>query len=462
MTRFDGTEAPHDIQDILSEIFDDSARGLIENGNDLLQSGQSRAVVWVEPDDETQMADVFSMASEHAWKVAIVGAGTQLAAGRPGESVDVVVRTSRMNRVLEFAPGDLVVTVQPGVRLEDLQAVLAGEGKMLPLDPWVNEKATIGGIAASGISGPRRALYGTVRDMAIGLRVVYPDGQVIRTGGKVVKNVAGYDLTKLFIGSYGTLGAMSELTFKLRPAPLHRETVLLYGTLEQITRVQRRLLTSVLIPSRAEAIYREAEWVLAVDCDENETSARYQTDQLFTLAKSEGMSCDVRRGDDADNWWTHARRLAFDASLVVRVSVPPTEWAVLADTVSQLAQRLKERHEAGAKREFLADDLTMRYGEMVDRREPFDIIHTFGVTVGVGRIFLTGISEQEGVDTVAKLYESTKRRGGTAVVERADYGIRQRIDELRDVAATRGLFQRIKQQIDPGCVLREGIHAGGI
>ncbi len=462
MTRFDGSVGPDEIQNSLSKVCDVGAFGLIETGNDILHNGQSEPVVWTEPTDEEQMADVLRMASEYGWRVGLVGAGTQMATGRLGEPVDVVVRTSRMNRILEFAPADLVVTVQPGVTLDALQAVLAEEGKMLPLDPWVRETATIGGISASGMSGPLRALYGTVRDMAIGLRVVYPDGTMIRTGGKVVKNVAGYDMTKLFIGSYGTLGAMSELTFKLRPLPLHRETVLLYGTAEQIGRVQHRLLTSVLIPSRAEAMYARSEWTLAVDCDENETSAHYQTGELLALAKSEGMSFDVRTGVDADAWWEDVRSSVVDADLVVRVSVPPTEWPSLADTLTRLTTRLLERHDdAGDGRVFPGHHI-MRNGEMVNNRQLFDVCHSFGVTVGVGRMFLNGLSDQESVDVVVKLREATKRRRGTAVIERAAYSVRQRIDPFGDTFAMNPLFQRIKQQIDPGRVLRKGIYAGGI
>lgn len=145
------------------------------------------------------------------------GAGTKLDWGAPPRSVDVVVDTARLDRVVEHAAGDLVVVVQAGVRLEALQEVLAGAGQRLALDPPLS--GTVGGMIATGLSGPRRLLHGGVRDQILGATLVRADGTVSRSGGKVVKNVAGYDLAKLACGSYGTLGLVTEAAFRLHPIP---------------------------------------------------------------------------------------------------------------------------------------------------------------------------------------------------------------------------------------------------
>ncbi|MBX5437771.1 MAG: FAD-binding oxidoreductase, partial [Alicyclobacillaceae bacterium] len=243
------------VVDALADVCDADQIRVVEDAGCVLHNGQHSPVAWVEPQDEHQVADILRLAHASGWTVLPVGAGTQLTGGRCGGPIDIVLSTSRLNRLVEHSPADLVASVQAGVGWSALQSQLAAGGNMLPVDPWLPLSATIGGIAATGVSGPRRALYGTLRDMAIGLRVVCPDGRVVRTGAKVVKNVAGYDLTKLFIGSRGTLGVITELTFKLRPMPLHRETVVLAGDLSALDGIRRLLMASALVPARAEALW---------------------------------------------------------------------------------------------------------------------------------------------------------------------------------------------------------------
>jgi glycolate dehydrogenase FAD-binding subunit len=138
-------------------------------------------------------------------------------------SCDLIVDTRRLDQVIEHAAGDLVVTVQPGVRLDDLQGKLAAEGQRLALDPAGG--GTIGGVLATNVAGPLRFRFGAPRDLLIGITVVLANGTVARSGGKVVKNVAGYDLGKLFAGSHGTLGLITQATFRLHPCPAASATV---------------------------------------------------------------------------------------------------------------------------------------------------------------------------------------------------------------------------------------------
>ena len=145
------------------------------------------------------------------------GAGTGLSWGRPPSSCDLVVDMRSMNRVIEHAAGDLVAQVQAGATIGQLNAVLAGAGQQLALD--APQDATVGGVIATGTTGPRRFRYGAPRDLLIGVTAVRADGVVARSGGKVVKNVAGYDLGKLLAGSQGTLGLITEATFRLHPVP---------------------------------------------------------------------------------------------------------------------------------------------------------------------------------------------------------------------------------------------------
>jgi glycolate oxidase FAD binding subunit len=150
------------------------------------------------------------------------GSGSRLHWGNAPARCDLVIDTRRLDQVLEHAAGDLVVQVQTGVALDDLATVLASAGQRLALDPpasGANGVGTVGGVLATNSAGPLRYRFGAPRDLLIGITVVRPDGVVARSGGKVVKNVAGYDLGKLFAGSYGTLGLITEATFRLHPLP---------------------------------------------------------------------------------------------------------------------------------------------------------------------------------------------------------------------------------------------------
>jgi glycolate dehydrogenase FAD-binding subunit len=169
-------------------------------------------------DSEAAVADFVRRCGERGQPVHAIGSGTKLLHGPTAPADAETVSLRGLDRITSHEPGDLVVTVQCGARLTDLQEKLAAHGQWLPLDPPYAE-ATIGGILATNSSGPRRFGYGTMRDHLIGLRVVDGRGVVTRSGGRVVKNVTGYDLHKLHIGAFGTLGIMTEANFKVRPLP---------------------------------------------------------------------------------------------------------------------------------------------------------------------------------------------------------------------------------------------------
>ncbi|GLW21482.1 FAD-linked oxidase [Microbispora amethystogenes] len=180
---------------------------------------------WVTlPESAEEIAAVLRACAAHDLAAVATGARTKLHWGAPPERCDVLVELSRMDRVLEHTPGDLVVRVQAGVTTEALADALAAENQELALDVPV-PGTTVGGLLATGIAGPRAFRHGTARDLLIGITVVLADGTIARSGGKVVKNVAGYDLGKLFTGSYGTLGVIADATFRLRPLPAARAWV---------------------------------------------------------------------------------------------------------------------------------------------------------------------------------------------------------------------------------------------
>ncbi|MEZ7129975.1 FAD-binding oxidoreductase [Nonomuraea sp. AD125B] len=220
---------------------------------------------WVAlPENVEEVAAVLRACAERDLAVVPAGGGTKLHWGAPPERCDVRLDLSRLDKVLEHAAGDLVVRAQAGVTMGALAAALADEGQELAVD--APEDATVGGTLATGAAGPRAFRYGTPRDLLIGVTVVLADGTIARSGGKVVKNVAGYDLGKLFTGSYGTLGVIAEATFRLHPLPAARRWVCAEVEAADLPGIAAALAASQAEPSAAEVERPEpdARPVLAV------------------------------------------------------------------------------------------------------------------------------------------------------------------------------------------------------
>jgi glycolate oxidase FAD binding subunit len=177
------------------------------------------------PHSAEELARLLHQAAASGQAVVPVGGGRLLGMGDPLERFDLALETRRLDRVLEVSQADLVVTLEAGITLEALNAELAKVGQQLPLDPFGGPGHTIGGLLATGLSGPLRLRYGSARDNLIGLRVALPDGKLARSGGKVVKNVSGYDMNKLHLGALGALGVIVEASFKVYPLPLHEVTL---------------------------------------------------------------------------------------------------------------------------------------------------------------------------------------------------------------------------------------------
>ncbi len=179
----------------------------------------------VTPGSAEEVTAIIALANQRGWCVAPHGGGAQQAIGNIPERIDVLLRTSRLTQVEHHDPGDLTIGVGAGMTLGELDRIVAEHGQMLPMDVLENDTRTVGGLLATAAQGPMRFACGTVRDHCIGIRFVAGDARRVKGGGRVVKNVAGYDLMKLLIGSYGTLGVITSASFKLAPRP--RQTVTL-------------------------------------------------------------------------------------------------------------------------------------------------------------------------------------------------------------------------------------------
>lgn len=202
----------------------------------------------VTPHTAAEMSDAIRSLAADGAAFALLGGGTELALGNAPRALDTLVRTTGLDRVVEYAPEDQTITVEAGITFAELDRVLAEHGQMLPLDVPDRHRATVGGAIAANTSGRRRLRYGTVRDLIVGVGIVRPDGTPARGGGKVVKNVAGFDLPKLMVGSLGTLGAITRATFRLYPLPEARAALRI--DVESTAVLDR--LTALLVHERLE------------------------------------------------------------------------------------------------------------------------------------------------------------------------------------------------------------------
>ena len=245
-------------------------------------------MITVEPGSGEEIGEILKLASSERWTVMPAGGMTWIES-----TANLIVRTSRLNQIIDHEPADLVAIAQAGVTLTDFNAKLAENGQWLPLDPPDNGRATLGGVVATGIGGPQQFGYGRPRGSVIGMRVALADGTMIKAGGRVVKNVAGYDLCKLFTGSYGSLGIITELNFKLRPRPAREATVMATGAVEELRQSARTILEARLFPVASEIVND----VLLVRFAGNEKTVAFQIEQALKLLTNGEVVMD-----DAELW----------------------------------------------------------------------------------------------------------------------------------------------------------------
>ena len=298
------------------EIGVDEQRGLSVDG--LLPSTVMR------PEDAEDAARGLRLCDLAPAAVVVWGGGTQMRLGTPPRRYDVACSTERMTRLLEYEPADLTCRVEAGMRLRDLQATLREQGQRLPLDPPHPERATVGGMVAANSNGLSRGRYGTVRDWVIGIAVAYPSGKVARAGGKVVKNVAGYDLMKLHIGALGTLGVVAEVNFKVQARPEMEATLVAqFEAPAPALEVGLKLAHQYLAP--ATAIVQDGaggRWDLALKLEGYAREVQAAKDQAVRFVRDAGGAAEDAETppgfwDVARDWSTPA-----DDDVVLRAIVP--------------------------------------------------------------------------------------------------------------------------------------------
>ncbi|HUF13468.1 MAG TPA: FAD-binding oxidoreductase [Longimicrobiales bacterium] len=400
-------------------------RGLA--GGDAVRSGRDDDAVHevapgvvVMPDGSDACAAVLAACSEEEWTVEIGGGRTARSAGRPVSRIDVLLSTARIRGVTEYEPDDLTIGVAGGTQIGDVRARVAAARQRLPLDP-TSARASVGGVLARGAAGPMRRSWATPRRQVLGIELVTGDGRVLSVGGRVVKNVAGYDLNKLIVGSAGTLGVITRVHLRLLPLPRSSATLVLEGSTRNVlTAAARELLEAPVEPVALELI--GSRWRLIALYEGAAETVAAGIDAANGVATRAGAS--IGREDDA------LERLAAaeaGAPLVIRVADLPSR---LEGTLA-IAQGI-----AGT-----SGTIAAHAGD------------------GIARVMPRGGSTAPGAAAIAAAIEEARAgmKGGTVIIERGTTELLRLVDPWGGVPeSTLRLTRELKRQFDPAGILQHG------
>jgi glycolate oxidase FAD binding subunit len=309
------------------------------------------------------------------------GGGTKLGWGRVTPEPDLVLETAGLDRIVEHNAGDLTAVLQAGVHLADAQASFAAEGQMLAIDPPIAEErgdpATVGGVVATADSGPLRHRYGGIRDLVVGITVALSDGTLAHSGGRVIKNVAGYDLAKLFSGSFGTLGLVVEVAVRLHPRPPASMTVAAYGNdAAVVSKAAAAVSHASLEADCLDVAWEQGTGAVLVRFSGGQPRAR--ATQARDLLSRSGLDPDPFIEDDEEVWTRQRARQRSGSGAVVRVSGLQTGLGRVLQATTALSGSLVGRAGQGLSWVRLPDappdDLVAAVEDLRKRLQPFPCV----------------------------------------------------------------------------------------
>jgi glycolate oxidase FAD binding subunit len=430
------TSAPTDTAQNIA-TFEAAARAIAGAENVRAATNDDRVIgvqpqLAVSPGNEQQLAQLLKAADETGLAVIPRGGGTKLAWGNPPQRADIVLSTARLNAIVEHAHSDLTVTVEAGCTLERLAETLAKENQRLALDVLWPSHATIGGILSTNDSGALRLRFGSLRDLLIGITIALPDGTLAKSGGKVVKNVAGYDLPKLVTGALGTLGVITQATFRLHPTPKESRTV---SCLARDARDAQRLIIAIqdskLAHSALQIRFVEStEPQIDVLFEATEAGCAAQAEQLKTVFAPTAVIASAPVIWNARQDLYSQATASPDTAALAKISVLPTQIADTYEVLTKLAETNRVRFSA--------------------------VFHA----IGIGTLFVEGAP----TDLAALLHNlrgKIESLGGSLVIT-------DRPDAMPSLDAWGGagdaveLMRAVKQQFDPKATLNPGRFVGGI
>jgi len=424
----------------------------------------------------------------HRSRLAVVpwGSGTKMAMGNPPERVDLVVCTARMNHMLDVDTANLTITVEAGVKLRDVQARLATEddrcylpledlkteagdfvcsdrshsGCFLPLDPPFGEKATIGGIVATNSSGPRRLLYGLPRDLLLGVRFVSLRGEIIGAGGKTVKNVSGYDISKLMIGSLGSLGILCEMTLRLLPLPEKMETMILgFDSFSDASAFAGAVLATKLLPAALEVAERSVPEAMDFRFPSDLPAGPYVV--MVALEAFEEAVSRMRKELEI-----MGRQFKTSGHRIVEENMHRLFWLALGELQATLLKRapglvaLQLNYPLSAWK-----TLFELAGHTLSRHE---LKHTLLCHAGAGVSLINILPEGSGsqrealAEGVKELSAACRKAGGNMVVQRAPTDLKAVLPVWGEPGPDIFLMKRIRSELDPHNLMNPGRFTVGL
>jgi glycolate oxidase FAD binding subunit len=380
----------------------------------------------LEPRSADEAATVMRLASENGWRVECAGNGTQMYGNRRTRA-DIVISTRVLNHIVEYEPADLVIGVQAGMTLHALQREVQRNRQFLAQDPPAHAESTIGSLIATSRSGPLRYAHGTMRDHVLGLQVVTADGRVLNVGGRVVKNVAGYDLVRLLVGSGGTLGLISAAYLRLKPLPHTDHTIIIAAAdpapLLEITRfiVEMHLEAQAieLLGPSAEA----APWQLQVRLAGNHESV--VDARARVTAKASELSSQLKDGSVND--WEALQEIELAAHTTIRLADLPTRIELMLQAAQKITGKIAARSRIVAH---AAD--------------------------GIVRVLLGESSAEETAFAIGEARALVVGGKGTVIVHSGNAELMRRVDAFGATGAQLKLMANIKSIFDPAGILAPG------
>jgi len=379
------------------------------------------------PDSEESLAAALAWAADNLAQVVPRGGGTKQMWANLPQRIDLVLSLARLNRILEHAWEDMTVTVQAGCTVESLRKHLALHGQRLAVDALFSSRATVGGIVACNDSGPLRLRFGSIRDLIIGATMVLPNGTIARSGGKVVKNVAGYDLPKLLTGSMGTLGVLAEATFRVHPLPRASRTLTFAFTdVGAANRFILDVLASSLVPAALQLRYDpSAPPRVDVLLEGIEAGVDAQSASLLKLASA------ARAEESSANTWASGETLfspAAATSAVLKCSVLPSQIHVVGDAL-------------GAS---------------------FASFRSVTQATGIGLVRVAEASLAALMASSAHFASAVREAGGTVTILDAPLEWKKSVDVFGAPTDSHPLMFRVKRHFDPHGILNAHRFVGGI
>jgi glycolate oxidase FAD binding subunit len=385
-----------------------------------------------EPETGQDLASLLETANREGLAVAPVGGGTHAGVGNNPSRLDWIVSTRKLSQVISYEPPDMTLSVEAGARLGDVQAILAEKGQGLPIEVSDPAHATIGGILATALYGPKRLGSGTLRDYLIGINVAYPDGTLAKAGGMVVKNVSGFDLMRMHHGALGTLGVIVSANFKVLPKPRSERTVLMSAPdVGEVASLNTVLGTSRARPAAFEVTRKPGEYALAIRIEGRERTTELLANEL---AGALGEGASVLEPAESEKYWsdylTGFRSDDHVTDCWLRLRVKPSQSLTLLERVSDL---LADTYSGDAK-----------------------------LTVSPALGFLDVRLDCATATELRRLVGSLRSIAPRTVVVSAPPAAKSELDVWGDSIESLDLMRLLKAEFDPNGILNPGRFVGGL